>query len=83
MSRENSQLRAVTMHWLWTQFLVGVLGLNCSLVPTHASDRIISFVNDVVPVMTKAGCNTGLCHAKAGGGQNGFQLSLLGFEPLS
>ena len=24
----------------------------------------------------------GLCHAKAGGGQNGFQLSLLGFEPL-
>ena len=23
----------------------------------------------------------GKCHAKAGGGQNGFQLSLLGFEP--
>nr|WP_236649856.1 DUF1549 domain-containing protein [Rhodopirellula sp. SM50] len=42
----------------------------------------ISFVNDVVPVLTKAGCNAGVCHAKAGGGQNGFQLSLLGFEPL-
>ena len=41
----------------------------------------ISFVNDVVPVLTKAGCNSGKCHAKAGGGQNGFQLSLLGFEP--
>ncbi len=39
-------------------------------------------MNDVVPVITKAGCNTGVCHAKAGGGQNGFQLSLLGFEAL-
>ncbi|PHS14857.1 MAG: S-layer protein [Blastopirellula sp.] len=46
------------------------------------SSRAISFVNDVMPVLTKAGCNTGVCHAKAGGGQNGFQLSLLGFEPL-
>lgn len=44
------------------------------------SDGKISFVNDIVPVLTKAGCNAGACHAKAGGGQNGFQLSLLGFE---
>jgi Protein of unknown function (DUF1549)/Protein of unknown function (DUF1553) len=41
----------------------------------------VSFVNQVVPILTKAGCNGGVCHAKAGGGQNGFQLSLLGFEP--
>ena len=40
----------------------------------------VSFVNDVVPVLTKAGCNSGVCHAKANSGQNGFQLSLLGFE---
>lgn len=46
-----------------------------------AGERPISFVNDVVPVLTKAGCNIGFCHAKAGNGQNGFQLSLLGFEP--
>ena len=41
----------------------------------------IHFVNDIVPILTKAGCNAGVCHAKAGNGQNGFQLSLLGFEP--
>jgi len=41
----------------------------------------VSFVNDVVPILTKSGCNAGVCHAKAGNGQNGFQLSLLGFEP--
>jgi hypothetical protein len=40
-----------------------------------------SFVNDVMPVLTKAGCNAGPCHAKAGVGQNGFRLSVLGFEP--
>ncbi|HTN77928.1 MAG TPA: DUF1549 domain-containing protein, partial [Pirellulaceae bacterium] len=33
-----------------------------------------------MPILTKSGCNVGVCHAKAGGGQNGFQLSLLGFE---
>jgi hypothetical protein len=41
----------------------------------------LNFVNDVVPILTKAGCNAGACHAKAGNGQNGFRLSLLGFEP--
>ena len=40
-----------------------------------------SFVNDVMPILTKAGCNSGVCHAKAVNGQNGFRLSLLGFEP--
>ena len=48
---------------------------------TARAERRVSFANDVVPVLTKAGCNMGICHAKAGGGQNGFQLSLLGFEP--
>jgi hypothetical protein len=45
------------------------------------SDRALSFLNDVEPVLTKAGCNSGGCHAKAGNGQNGFRLSLFGFEP--
>jgi hypothetical protein len=33
-----------------------------------------------VPIFTKLGCNAGGCHGKAAG-QNGFKLSLLGFEP--
>ncbi len=40
----------------------------------------ISFPNEVVPVFTKYGCNGGGCHGKSSG-QNGFRLSLLGFEP--
>ncbi len=63
------------------------LALVCAFVlasvhhTVNAADLPVSFVNDVVPVLTKAGCNVGVCHAKAGNGQNGFQLSLLGFEP--
>lgn len=45
-----------------------------------AEDRPLNFANDIVPILTKGGCNSGGCHGKAGG-QNGFQLSLLGFEP--
>ncbi|MBI4327461.1 MAG: DUF1553 domain-containing protein [Chloroflexi bacterium] len=40
----------------------------------------VNFANQIVPVFTKAGCNAGACHGKASG-QNGFRLSLLGFEP--
>ncbi len=40
----------------------------------------INFANQIVPIFTKAGCNAGGCHGKASG-QNGFKLSLLGFEP--
>ncbi len=43
-------------------------------------DLPINFGNQVVPVFTKLGCNSGGCHGKASG-QNGFRLSLLGFEP--
>ncbi len=63
--------------------LAAALGLAGPLAAGAASETAgeVNFVNDVVPVLTKAGCNSGLCHAKAGSGQNGFQLSLLGFEP--
>lgn len=43
-------------------------------------DLPISFRLDVQPVLTARGCNAGACHGKARG-QNGFQLSLLGFDP--
>ena len=45
-----------------------------------AAERPLSFVNDVQPILTKAGCNAGACHAKAITGQRGFRLSVLGYE---
>ncbi len=43
-------------------------------------DVPVNFPHQVVPIFTKLGCNSGGCHGKASG-QNGFKLSLLGFEP--
>ncbi len=42
--------------------------------------RRANFTHDIIPVLTKYGCNGGGCHGKSEG-QNGFKLSLLGFEP--
>ena len=49
-------------------------------VTNLVEDVPLHFANQVVPVFTKLGCNAGGCHGKADG-QNGFKLSLLGFEP--
>jgi len=38
------------------------------------------FTREVVPALTRAGCNAGACHGSFQG-RGGFQLSLLGFDP--
>lgn len=46
----------------------------------HAAEVLPSnFENDIQPILTANGCNSGACHGKQRG-QNGFQLSLLGFD---
>ncbi|HVK58229.1 MAG TPA: DUF1549 domain-containing protein, partial [Candidatus Kapabacteria bacterium] len=47
---------------------------------TIAQTNAPSFVRDVLPLMAKAGCMAGACHAKAEG-QNGFKLSVFSFDP--
>ncbi|MCA9069897.1 MAG: hypothetical protein KDA84_13280, partial [Planctomycetaceae bacterium] len=38
------------------------------------------FETEILPVLTKAGCNAGSCHGAAAG-RGGFHLSLWGSEP--
>jgi len=38
-----------------------------------------SFRNQVIPVLTKVGCNSGACHGAAAG-KNGFHLTLRGYD---
>ncbi len=40
----------------------------------------VGFVRDVMPILSKAGCNSGPCHGGAKG-KNGFKLSLRGYDP--
>lgn len=39
-----------------------------------------SFRREIVPLLTRLGCNQGACHGKLAG-QNGFRLSLRGYAP--
>ena len=45
-----------------------------------AGPTLVEFQRDVVPALTKAGCNVGACHGSFQG-RGGLQLSLLGFDP--
>jgi hypothetical protein len=76
---------------------LSVVGLLLTAIPLCASEPVRtnvqpasaegvgktpSFLNDVVPILTRQGCNQGACHGK-GAGQNGFRLSLRGYAPES
>ena len=39
----------------------------------------VHFAIDVIPILSKLGCNSGGCHGRASG-QNGFKLSVFGFD---
>ena len=47
--------------------------------PEHSRQQPVWFTRDVVPALTKAGCNAGVCHGSFLG-RGGLQLSLLGFD---
>ena len=59
-----------------------VAGSTSAATPATPSETIagVSFINDVLPVLSKAGCNQGTCHGGATG-KGGFRLSLRGFAP--
>jgi hypothetical protein len=48
---------------------------------TAAAEPVPDFALDIVPLLSRHGCNAGGCHGKASG-QNGFKLSLFGFDPI-
>ena len=51
-------------------------------VTAFVAEPVIDYLEQVRPVLYKAGCNMGACHA-AQHGQGGFKLSVFGFDPLA
>ena len=65
--------------------LIATLGNQRIEIPVEvlpAANEAPSFVRDVLPVLSKAGCNAGACHAKPDG-QNGFHLTVFSYDPKS
>ncbi len=57
---------------LFVALLMNVIWGFCVAIATD-------FENEIQPLLTRYGCNSGGCHGKASG-QNGFKLSLFGFD---
>jgi len=60
-----------------------LLALACALALVaigRSAERPLNFENDIVPILSRFGCNSSGCHGKAEG-QNGFKLSVFGFDP--
>jgi hypothetical protein len=59
-------------------------GGKTTTVPTVVQraglDLPVDFAREIVPMLTKLGCNQGACHGSQHG-KNGFRLSLLGYDP--
>jgi hypothetical protein len=49
-------------------------------VTEFARRPTVHFENDLTPIFSKLGCNSGGCHGRAAG-QNGFKLSVFAFDP--
>jgi hypothetical protein len=56
------------------------LAVFCFLSSTPVQAEPVSFRNDVMAVLSRAGCNQGACHGNQNG-KNGFKLSLRGQDP--
>src|SRR4051812_18097805 len=65
---------ALSHRFFWTWLLI------CPAT-IWAEAPSLSFSRDVLPALTKAGCNAGACHGSFQG-RGGMQLSLLGYDPL-
>jgi hypothetical protein len=57
----------------------GELTIPVKVSGVGAGGRKVDFRTEVEPLLSKLGCNAGGCHGKASG-QNGFKLSLFGFD---
>ncbi|MFM7541578.1 MAG: DUF1549 and DUF1553 domain-containing protein [Planctomycetota bacterium] len=65
-----------------TAIVVSLDGQSLSIpveVKGYGDGRKVDFRTEVQPLLSKLGCNAGGCHGKASG-QNGFKLSLFGFD---
>ena len=59
-----------------------LLGAFCCALSAQAGEPALSFRHDVLPVLSKVGCNSGGCHG-AISGKGGFRLSLNGYDPVT
>jgi len=79
-------VRALGRRWMtaWMTVPTVIMVLAASIPATCGAapvdEAAVSFRHDVMPILSKAGCNGGGCHG-ALAGKGGFRLSLFGYNP--
>jgi hypothetical protein len=86
---DSPQIAAVSAHGVVTGLADGVAAIQVEdqgksarvKVEVRGSKeaRMYHFENDIMPVLSRFGCNSAGCHGNSGG-QNGFKLSVFGFD---
>jgi hypothetical protein len=71
--RRRSPIAGLLLAWVLLPIAAGTGGLQ-------AGEPAPNFTNDVMAVLSKAGCNMGACHGNLNG-KGGFKLSLRGQDP--
>jgi hypothetical protein len=82
MNRFYSCFGSTRLDPLWVTLCVWLIASAVAAEESvHVSDQpSVSFVNEVVPILSRFGCNAGSCHGSATG-KDGFALSLFGYDP--
>lgn len=75
---ENFRLGARTTG----RFLCVVVVFLVCATHSNANNEAVDFDTQIVPILTRSGCNSGACHGAALG-RGGFKLSLFGGDPAS
>jgi len=75
-SRKLAALALMGTVFVFPRFVAAETVPASSVTPGPSS---VTFELDIQPLLTRFGCNSGPCHGKSRG-QNGFALSLLGFD---
>jgi hypothetical protein len=75
-SRNSKQIRNPKFEWMSLSLALLAVWVSSGEARAQAPD----FETQVLPVLTRAGCNSGSCHGAAIG-RGGFRLSLLGYDP--
>jgi Protein of unknown function (DUF1553)/Protein of unknown function (DUF1549) len=81
-----SPLGVVSAHQDGNGFITVTVGDKSAKIPVMVSKTqsafVPSFRNDILPVLTRTGCNSGACHG-ALAGKGGLKLSLRGYDAIS
>ncbi len=78
-ARGKTRVRLRVSLWCCTLLACGAAAIPEAPAAEEPGETV-SFLDDVLPVLSKAGCSGSRCHSKPQG-QNGFKLSVFAYDP--